>query len=73
MRQLLVHASRVRELSTTVTFEALLQDWKLTAAFEREMEILGEAVKRLPSELTARYPAIPRKEIAGTRDHLSHG
>lgn len=53
--------------------EALLRDWKLTSAFEREMEILGEAVKRLPPELTAKYPAIPWKAIAGTRDHLSHG
>lgn len=72
LRQVLIHSGRVRELATTVSFEALLQDWRLTAAFEREMQILGEAVKRLPPELTGRYPAIPWKAIAGTRDHLSH-
>ncbi len=73
LRQLLAHAQRIHELVSASTLEALLQDWKLTAAFEREMEILGEAVKRLPPELTAQYPAIPWKAIAGTRDHLSHG
>ena len=37
------------------------------------IEIIGEGVKRLPTELRDRHPAVPWKEIAGTRDHLSHG
>ena len=44
-----------------------------TAALERFIEIVGEAVKRLPVELRDRYPVVPWKEIAGTRDRLSHG
>ena len=42
-------------------------------AFERVMEIIGEAVKRLPSDLCQRYPAVPWKLIAGMRDRVSHG
>ncbi len=34
---------------------------------------MGEAVKRLPADLRARHPSVPWKEIAGTRDRLSHG
>jgi len=37
------------------------------------MEIVGEGVKRLPMDLRTCYPSVPWKEIAGTRDHLSHG
>lgn len=37
------------------------------------MEIIGEAVKRLPPQLRDRYPGVESKLIAGTRDHLSHG
>ena len=37
------------------------------------MEVLGEAVKRLPPELCQRYPAVPWKLIAGMRDRVSHG
>jgi uncharacterized protein with HEPN domain len=45
--QIIDHGRRVQELTTGVPLAGILQDWKLTAAFEREMEILGEAVKRL--------------------------
>ena len=42
-------------------------------ALERFLEIVGEGVKRLPVDMRSRYPSVPWKEIAGTRDHLSHG
>lgn len=35
--------------------------------------MLGEAVKRLPAELTGRYPIVDWRGIAGKRDHVSHG
>jgi len=50
-----------------------LADWLATAALERFLEIVGEGVKRLPLDLRSRYPSVPWKEIAGTRDYLSHG
>ena len=43
------------------------------AGFLRVMEVLGEAVKRLPPELCQRYPAVPWKLLAGMRDRVSHG
>jgi len=55
------------------SLESLLEDWKTTAALERFVEILGEAVKRLPADLRAEHPEVPWREIAGTRDRLSHG
>ena len=36
------------------------------------MEIIGEAVKHVPSDFRARYPAVPWREIAGMRDKLIH-
>ena len=53
--------------------QTLLADWQATAALERFLEIVGGGVKRLPMDLRSRYPSVPWKEIAGTRDHLSHG
>jgi len=66
-------AKRAQEICAGKSMETLLNDWQATAALERFIEIMGEGVKRLPLELRNRHPAVPWKEIAGTRDHLSHG
>ena len=66
-------AERAQLICENKTLDALLDDWQATAALERYLEIMGEAVKRLPEQLYARYPDIPWKEIAGMRNHLSHG
>ncbi len=38
----------------------------------RRFEIIGEAVKNLPSSITESEPAIPWRAIAGFRDVLAH-
>jgi uncharacterized protein with HEPN domain len=73
LRQIQDAARRAQDICADKTFEGLLADWQATAALERFIEIIGAAVKRLPTGLRDRYPAVPWKEIAGTRDHLSHG
>ena len=73
LRQIADHARRAQELCAQNTLPGILTDWQKRAAFERTMEVLGEAVKRLPVELTARYPAVDWRGIAGMRDRVSHG
>ena len=38
----------------------------------RQLEIIGEAVKRLSRELRGRYAYVPWQDIAGMRDKLIH-
>jgi uncharacterized protein with HEPN domain len=38
----------------------------------RQIQIIGEAVKRLSDELRDKYPHIPWQDIAGMRDKLVH-
>ena len=67
-------AQRAQEICSDYnSVESLVSDWKATAALERFIEIIGEAVKRLPVDLREAHSDVPWKEIAGTRDHLSHG
>lgn len=35
-------------------------------------QVIGEAVKKLPAELTTRHADLPWREIAGMRDHVAH-
>ncbi|MGD0091891.1 MAG: HepT-like ribonuclease domain-containing protein [Planctomycetota bacterium] len=73
LRQIADAARRAQELCAGKTVAELTADWRDRLALERVMEVLGEAVKRLPLELRERYPAVPWKQVAGTRDRVSHG
>jgi uncharacterized protein with HEPN domain len=44
----------------------------MRAAVVRNIEIIGEATKRLPEDLKDREPGIPWKSIAGMRDVVVH-
>ena len=50
-----------------------MADRKTQSAVIRQLEIIGEAVKRPSPELTAAEPGVPWRLIAGARDRLIHG
>ena len=52
--------------------EDLVKDRKTIYAVVRALEIIGEAVKRIPDGVRDRYPQIPWKDMAGMRDKLIH-
>ncbi|MBI5152452.1 DUF86 domain-containing protein [Candidatus Peregrinibacteria bacterium] len=54
--------SRTKFLKTTQTQDAVV----------RRLEIIGEAVKNLPSSFKNKHPSIPWRKIAGLRDILIH-
>ena len=46
---------------------------KTIYAVIRAIEIIGEAVKKIPELVKNRYPQIPWRDMAGMRDKLIHG
>ena len=53
-------------------FEAFEKDAKTAYAVIRAFEIMGEAVKKIPSGVRNKHKNIPWKEMAGMRDKLIH-
>ncbi|MGQ0666328.1 MAG: HepT-like ribonuclease domain-containing protein [Nitrospiraceae bacterium] len=51
---------------------AFLEDEKTFDAVVRNLEIIGEAVKKLPEDLRTQHPALEWKKMAGLRDILIH-
>jgi uncharacterized protein with HEPN domain len=62
---------RVREY-TVAGREAFLADGRTQDAVVRNLEIVGEAAKRLSAGVRDRAPDIPWKAVAGLRDKLIH-
>jgi uncharacterized protein with HEPN domain len=51
---------------------SFLQDETLKRAFVRSLEIIGEAVKKVPEDFRAKYSQVEWRKMAGTRDRLIH-
>lgn len=54
------------------SYESFIDDQRTIDAVTRNLEIIGEAVKHLPEDMTHRFPEIPWRAIAGFRDILAH-
>ena len=63
---------RIDEYRKNVTFQGFSEDNKTVDAVVRNFEIIGEAAKRIPSEIRLKYDQVPWKQMAGTRDKLIH-
>ena len=70
LKHILQECEFLMENSSDISFKDFVDDSVLERAFIRSLEIIGEAVKKLP--FREQYPEIPWKKIAGMRDVLIH-
>lgn len=55
-----------------MSFENFEKNSMAIDSVQYQLMIMGEATKRIPLEFRKKYPDIPWKEMAGTRDVLIH-
>ena len=61
-----------KKYTIRINYNTFLKDIKTQDAVLRNLEIIGEAAKNVSESIKKKYPDIPWKEIAGTRDRLIH-
>ena len=64
--------SNSEEFVRGMKYEEFTRDQKTIYAVVRALEIIGEAVRKIPASVRNRYPEIPWKNMAGMRDKLIH-
>jgi uncharacterized protein with HEPN domain len=64
--------ARVVEYTAGLDASGLRNDKKTVDAVVRNLEVLGEAAKRVSDAVRTRAPAVPWREMAGMRDVLIH-
>jgi uncharacterized protein with HEPN domain len=55
-----------------VTFEQYRDSYTLRRVTERALQIISEAARALPDDITARYPSAPWRAIIGIGNVLRH-
>ena len=63
---------KIRLYTQNVDYIAFCENTMCQDAVLRQIEIIGEATKQISHNLKNLYPQIPWKDIAGTRDIISH-
>ena len=62
----------IESFTKKIKKESFLENKEKQNAVIRSLEIIGEAVKNIPQSIKIKYFKTPWKEIAGTRDKISH-
>lgn len=65
-------ARQIKEYIRGMTFEKFEKDRKTQDAVIRNVEIVGEAVKRLSGGFKREHPDVPWRQMAGMRDVIVH-
>ena len=63
---------KIEKFTKGMRLQDFEKDDKTVFAVIRALEIIGEAVKRIPASVKNKYKQVPWKKMAGMRDKLIH-
>jgi uncharacterized protein with HEPN domain len=70
LQDMLDSINDVDSFTKGMSFEQFKKDRKTVNAVVRSIEVIGEASKRVPRTMKAKYAGVPWKLMAGMRDKL---
>ena len=72
LEDILQAVAKIRKFTNGLSRESLAEDDKTLDAVIRNLEVIGEAVKKIPEDTRSKFPEVEWKKIGGLRDILIH-
>jgi len=72
IKDIITSIEEIEKFTSGMKFKDFENDKKTINAVIRSLEVMGEAVKKIPESMRKKFPNIPWKRIAGMRDKLIH-
>ncbi|MEK6982024.1 MAG: DUF86 domain-containing protein [Candidatus Micrarchaeota archaeon] len=72
LSHILESINKINNYLDGVDKEEFLDTNMLKDAVIRNLEVIGEAIKNIPSDFKVEHPATPWRDIAGMRDRIVH-
>ncbi len=72
LEDIFISLEKIRLYISGMSYDDFVSDTKTQDAIIRNIEIMGEAIKKLSMKFRQMHNEIPWRLIAGTRDRLSH-
>jgi len=72
MKHILDAIHRIEEYTQNIEYKDFIENHLIQDGVIRQIEIIGEAVKRLSNEIREKYTDVPWKDIVGMRNKLIH-
>jgi uncharacterized protein with HEPN domain len=72
LRHILDAVSRIEEYTKEIEYKNFMENHLVQDGVIRQIEIIGEATKRLSDKTRDNYPDVPWKDMTGMRDKLIH-
>ena len=63
---------KIQKYTIAITYENLSEDERTLDAVVYNLQIIGEATKKIPESMRVKYPQIEWRQIAGLRDIIAH-
>lgn len=72
LQDVLEAAAKIETMLLGIDQATFSGDWRIRDVVLHNLEVIGEAVKRLPETMKAESPEVPWRRIASFRDVLAH-
>lgn len=72
LQDILTSITSIEEYIQGMTLGIFIHDKKTVDAVVRNLEVIGQAARNIPSEIVAKYPEVPWKEMISMRNKVLH-